>query len=175
MADTLLIRPSRSDDIDGVFAAVRESINELSSWMPWCHPEYARSETLAWVESRPAAWDAKTDFSFVIESETGEILGACGLDRIEHTNGTASLGYWVRTSATGRGVATQATTLLREWAFHHTDLHRLEIMAAVGNVASQRVAEKAGATREGVLAQRLVVRGRKHDAALFSIIRGSGE
>src|SRR5262249_4374515 len=132
-------------------------------------------ETVAWVESRPAAWEAKTDFSFVVQSESGVILGGCSLNRIEHGNGTANLGYWVRTSATGRGVAARATELLRSWAFAYTELHRLEIMAAVDNLGSRRVAEKVGATREGILRQRLILRGHKHDAALYSILRPSAE
>jgi len=172
MNETISIRPYRSDDIDYLYEAVRESMQELLPWMPWCHPEYARSETVTWVEARPAAWNARTEFAFAIESHSGALLGGCGLNRIEHESGTANLGYWVRTSASRRGVATQAARLLRDWAFASTKLHRLEIMVAIGNVASQRVAKKIGASREGTLRQRLVVRGRKHDAVLYSILRG---
>ena len=171
MNDAISIRPYRSEDIDGLYEAVRESMRELLPWMPWCHPEYARAETVAWVEARPTAWETKTEFAFAIESESGLFLGGCGLNRIEHENGTANLGYWVRTSAVGRGVATRAAELLREWAFANTELHRLEIVSAVGNTASQRVAEKIGATREGTLRQRLVVRGQRYDAVLYSILR----
>ncbi len=171
MNGTVSIRPYRNDDVDGLYQAVRQSAAELRPWMPWCHPQYARSETQAWVEGRPAAWEAKTDFSFMIESESELILGGCGLNRIELDNGTANLGYWVRTSAAGKGVATRAAELLRDWAFANLELHRLEILVAVGNVASQRVAEKLGAVREGMLLQRLVLLGERHDAILYSILR----
>jgi len=174
MTASISIRPYRMSDVDGVYDAVRESITELAPWMPWCHPRYVREETVAWVESRSAAWEAKTDFNFVIVSTEGTILGSCGLNRIEHDNGTANLGYWVRTSACRRGVATQAGSLLRDWAYANTALHRLEILAALKNVASLGVAEKLGAIREGVLRQRLVLRGEKHDAVMYSILRSNG-
>jgi RimJ/RimL family protein N-acetyltransferase len=83
----------------------------------------------------------------------------------------ANLGYWVRTSQVGRGVATQAVQLLARWAFSHTDLVRLEIVVAAGNETSQRVAEKAGAAREGLLRKRLQPHRRWHDALLYSITR----
>jgi RimJ/RimL family protein N-acetyltransferase len=61
--------------------------------------------------------------------------------------------------------------LLQAWAFTNTELHRLEIKAAVDNIASQQVALKSGATREAILKQRLLLHGYRHDAVLFSIIR----
>ena len=86
-------------------------------------------------------------------------------------NHRANLGYWVRVDAANRGTATAAVGLLRQWAFQHTDLERLEIVVALGNLASQRVAAKSGATREGTLRRRLLLHGRHHDAALFSLVR----
>jgi RimJ/RimL family protein N-acetyltransferase len=83
----------------------------------------------------------------------------------------ANLGYWVRSSATGQGVAPVAVRLLANWAFRETEILRLEILAAVGNRRSQRVALKAGAVREGVLRDRLFLRDEPQDAIVFSIVR----
>src|SRR5690606_27508035 len=102
-------------------------------------------------------------------------LGSCGLNHIDAAVGVANLGYWVRTRATGRGVAPEAAARVVEWAFAHTDLERIETLAAAGNRRSQRVAEKIGATREGVLRRRLAVFGRFHDAVIYSLIRGDLE
>ena len=63
--------------------------------------------------------------------------------------------------------------LVAQWAFLHTDLVRLEIIAAVDNVPSQRVAARAGAQREGVLRSRLLVRGQFQDAVVFSLIKNT--
>jgi RimJ/RimL family protein N-acetyltransferase len=83
----------------------------------------------------------------------------------------ANLGYWVRTSAAGRGVATNATRAAARFGFEQLGLRRIEIVAAVDNIPSQRVAEKAGAVREGILRQRLLIRGKSMDAVLFSLVR----
>jgi len=171
MLNEVRIRPYRSADIDAIYEAARESIPEIAPWMPWCHPGYSRDETVAWGESRQTDWDAKVEFSFVIEEENGRVLGSCGLNQFDFPNGTANLGYWVRTSATRQGVATAAVGLLQTWAFANTELHRLEIKAALGNIASQQVALKSGATREAVLKERFLLHGCRHDAVLFSIIR----
>ena len=85
--------------------------------------------------------------------------------------GVANLGYWVRSSLAGRGIAAAAVRKLAPWAFEHTAVNRLEIVAAVANVRSQRVAEKVGAHRDAVLRKRALLRGAPTDAVLFSILR----
>lgn len=71
----------------------------------------------------------------------------------------------------GQGIAVQAVTQLVDWTYAHTNLDRLEILCATENVRSQRVAEKVGATREGVLRRRLVLNAETHDAIVYSLIR----
>ena len=88
--------------------------------------------------------------------------------------GCAEVGYWVGADARGRGVATAATRLAGHWAFEAVpELARLQLRAAVENVASNRVAEKAGFTREGVLrAQRYNPRlDKRVDFVMWSLLR----
>jgi ribosomal-protein-serine acetyltransferase len=77
-------------------------------------------------------------------------VGLVGLDRIS-ASGTANVGYWVRTGHTGQGIATAAVRLVARFGFEDLGLLRLELLIAVDNPASRRVAEKVGATFEGVL------------------------
>src|SRR5438132_390407 len=81
--------------------------------------------------------------------------GGCGINQRIRKDRMANLGYWVRTSATRRGIATAAVRLATEYAFEHTDLLRLEIVVAITNIASRRVAEKVGAVREGIAHDRI--------------------
>jgi RimJ/RimL family protein N-acetyltransferase len=69
-------------------------------------------------------------------------------------------------------VATEAVRQVAHFAFRDTDLQRLEIVCAVGNEPSQRVAERAGAVREGVLRHRLLLHGQPVDAVMYSLVRG---
>ena len=165
------IRRYRLEDDAVVVEAVRESLNELQPWMPWCHPGYSIDDSRSWLQVQVPAFDDGSAFEFAIVSADGHYLGGCGLNQIDRINRRANLGYWVRSSATRRGVATAAVRVLRDWAFDNTDLIRLEIVIVVGNLASHGVAEKAGAVREGTLHRRLVLHGAAHDATMFSFTR----
>jgi RimJ/RimL family protein N-acetyltransferase len=170
MSADVAIRPFRKKDAAELFQAVRESVEDLSPWMPWCHSEYSITEASEWIEKQIAAFEAGEEFNFAIEDD-GRLVGVCGLNGISRENRVANLGYWVRSSQSRRGIATRATQLLADWAFQNTDLNRLEILVAIQNHPSLRVAAKAGAVWEGVLRARLRHRSVMHDAVLFSIVR----
>jgi len=165
------IRPYRLDDARVVWTAVRESLPQLQPWMPWSHPGYAIDETRSWLAIQVQAFQQRTTFEFAITTADGVYLGGCGLNQIDAMNQRANLGYWVRSSATRKGVATEATMLTRDWGFANTDLIRIEVLVAAGNTASRRVAEKAGAVYEGMSRSRLVVHGTPHDAAMYAFVR----
>src|SRR5262245_15821666 len=169
--EKVLLRPYQPDDIDPLFAAATESFESIYPWLPWCHPNYSIADSEAWVKSRPTEWAAGNDFSFVmIEPKSSAFVGACGLNQFRLENDIANLGYWVRRAAMGQGYAPAATRLLARFGFEKLGLHRIEIIAAAGNVPSQRAAEKAGAYREGVLRSRLTIHGKVHDAVIYSFI-----
>jgi ribosomal-protein-serine acetyltransferase len=167
------IRPYRLEDAREIWEAARESLPELTQWMPWAHRDYSIEESRSWLSAQVQAFQQRTTFEFAITSADGAYLGGCGLNQVDILNQRANLGYWVRSSAAGRGVATTAAQLTRDWAFANTDLVRVEILIAVGNMASRRVAEKSGAVYEGIMRSRLRVHGTRHDAAMYAFIRGS--
>ena len=147
-------------------------MESLGPFMPWCHPGLAFDDQRAWVESKVKAFEDRREFEFLISSADGRYLGGCGLGQIDKVNQRANLGYWVRSAAQGKGAATAATRLLVTWGFENTDLQRLEVIVSTRNHPSLRVAEKSGASREGVLKNRLLLRGEWHDAAIYSFVRG---
>lgn len=88
---------------------------------------------------------------------TGEILGV------------AEFGYWLAPKFWGRGIATEAATLLAEYALTSRGLRRLEAHVFEPNVASMRVLEKSGFHHEATLAQRYIDRdGTIINALLFA-------
>jgi len=166
----MLVAPVQADAKD-ISDAVRESISKLAPWMPWAASDYSAEHAAAWIASSAEASPVVSAFEFIIRGTDGTLLGVCGLNHIDQDNRRANLGYWVRTSRAGRGVATSAVRLLADWAFQNTDLERLEIVPSVSNMRSQKVAESAGALREGVQRNRLLLHGSYHDAIMYSIIR----
>jgi len=171
MSVDVFIRPIGMDDVPVLYESVRESMDALRPWMPWCHDDYSISDSGEWAGRQIEAFNEKREFHFAILYGQ-QFAGVCGLNAIRQTDRLANLGYWIRTSVCNRGIATSATRLLVDWAFQNTELDRLEIVAAVENIPSLRVAAKAGAVWEGVMRGRLRLDGKSHDAVLFSIMRG---
>jgi ribosomal-protein-serine acetyltransferase len=164
------LRPTKLEDAPHIVEAVKESVAEIKPWMSWCHPDYNENEAHAWLATHPAAWEAGTQFAFVItDAQQGTFLGGTGLNHINYFYRLANVGYWVRTSATGRGIATRAARLVARFGVEQVGLLRAEIVVAVGNQASQRVAEKAGAKCEGVLRNRLIVGDNILNAFMYSL------
>jgi ribosomal-protein-serine acetyltransferase len=167
----ILLRPYGAEEVDALYGAVRESLKELSVWMPWAHAGYAKDESRAFVMSRADAWASEEEYGFgVFDAQTGDYLGGVGINHIVREYRYANLGYWVRTSCTGRGIASGATRLLARFGLEDLGLARIEIVAAVSNRASRRAAEKAGAVLEGILRKRIWLQGQPHDAALYSLV-----
>jgi [ribosomal protein S5]-alanine N-acetyltransferase len=105
----------------------------------------------------------------VTDGPSGRLLGGIGL-RLP-ADGIGEVGYWVRRDARGRGVATRALDLVARWALEEQRLIRVQLTAEPGNVASQRVAEKVGFRREGLLRRYLKIGGERRDGVMFSLLR----
>jgi ribosomal-protein-serine acetyltransferase len=158
-------------DVPQLCEAARESSAEVSLWLPWCHSHYSMEESLEWILRSGKQWEEKREFHFgIFDSQSKAFVGGVGLNELKPEHRSANLGYWVRSSWTCRGVATAAAGLAAQFGFEELSLDRIEILAALGNSRSQRVAQKLGALREGTLRNRLVIHGQAHDAAVFSLI-----
>ncbi len=156
-----------------MYQAIKESVAEISPWLPFAHSNYSIKEARDFLKRCPKNWKKDSEYVFgIIDSRDGSYIGTCGLNRIDRENGRANLGYWIRTDRTGQGVAPAATILLAKWGFKAARLHRIEIVVATGNQRSQRVAEKAGAHREGVLRNGLCIHDKYLDAVMYSLVPG---
>jgi len=102
----------------------------------------------------------------IADHETGGLVGAIELRLGEE----GSIGYWVAPRVRGRGVATRALILLARWAVTEGGVERLVLTTHPENIASQRVAEKAGFVREGVLRSDLRFREGRRDSILYSLL-----
>lgn len=141
---------------------------EIARWTLVPAP-YTEANALEWLDLAAEGWRSGREASFVLLDAASEtLLGAIGARLTAWP--VADVGYWVAASARGRGVAARGAKLLARWAFDELGSVRVEIVTDVENVASQRVAEKAGFQREGVLRQRLEVKGRRSDCVMFSLL-----
>jgi RimJ/RimL family protein N-acetyltransferase len=170
--DHLVLRALNMADLDMLYASICQSFVELSPWMPWCHQRYSKDDTRQFLARLGELAERCEEFAFgIFDGRTSEFLGCNGINYIDIPYRRANLGYWIRSDRTGRGIASRSTRLLAETAMKELQLERIEIVVAIDNLASQRVAEKAGATREGILRQRIRAGGVQTDAICFSFIR----
>ena len=167
----LVLRPYHPDDAPGVYQAVVRSKAELSRWFDWCTPEYSIQDAEGWLQSHPGAWEDGEIYGFaIVDPDSRQFLGGCALNRIQWDNKTANLGYWVRTDRNGQGIASDAALAVARFGIERLSLRRVEIITAVQNSGSRRVAEKTGAKFEGILRQRIKIGDRNVDAAMHSLI-----
>jgi ribosomal-protein-serine acetyltransferase len=167
--EELLLRPFRLDDSIQLYDAVKESLNELKPWMSWATDGYTEWTARDYITIAQARWEEHTYYALAITRQD-QVLGVCTLSSIHAVYHFCNLGYWVRTSCHGQGIAGRAARLAALFAFEHLGLIRVEIVIGVGNQASLRVAEKIGAHDEGILLNRMVVGRSIGDAHMFSLI-----
>jgi ribosomal-protein-serine acetyltransferase len=165
----ILLRPFRLSDSAGLYCAVHESLGELKPWMTWATDGYTEMTAREYITIARARWEEHTFYAFAI-TRGEDILGACTLSSIHPIYHFCNLGYWVRTSCRGQGIAGRAAQLIARFAFENLGMIRVEIVIAVGNQASLRVAEKIGAHAEGILLNRLVVGNSIYDAHMYSLL-----
>jgi RimJ/RimL family protein N-acetyltransferase len=184
----LTLRPFGEEDIDAVVAAAADP--EMLRWMPWAagqtpasgrawctvhaHEDPEHSIHFAIVPNDDAGGDAGGDAGVDGGGDGGGhggCAGSIGLVRAAWDGGRVEIGYWIASWARRRGYAVEAVRAVTTYAFR-AGLHRVELLAATGNHASQGVAIKAGFTREGVLREALVVPGGRANAVLFGLLAG---
>ena len=96
-------------------------------------------------------------------SENGTLLGICGIDKMPDGHNVAIVGYQLRRSAWGKGVATCSLEFLLHYAKTHLNLRKLFGDCVSANRASARVLEKCGFKREGVIKEKYYLGGELHD------------
>lgn len=168
-SDLVILRRYAVEDTPQLYEAISSSVERVYPWLPWCHPNYTIAETEAWLKTKPQRWDERKEFGFSIRDCQDRIVGGVGIG-ISSLSWSGNLGYWLRTGYTGKGYATEATKLLAQFGVRQLQLKRIEIVAAVENIFSQRVAERAGAYKEGISRNRLSIHDKFHDAVIYSFI-----
>jgi RimJ/RimL family protein N-acetyltransferase len=131
---------------------------------------FTTSEGLAWIERQWGRLDNGEGISLATaDAAFDEALGNINL-LFRAQPGSVAIGYWLVERARGRGLGSRAVALLAHWALRDAGLARVEALVLPDNIASQRVLEKAGFRREGLLRSYLVFDGERADALIYSLL-----
>lgn len=166
------LRPWAESYAPALHEAAQESFERVGRWLPWCHAGYDLEESLKWIAFCRQAWSEGEHYDFAVFDAQDRLVGGVGLNYLDERDLRANLGYWLRDTATGYGYATHAGRAAAMFGFEALALRRIEIVAAVGNRASQRCAEHIGAQREGIARQRILLHGQSEDAVVYGLLPG---
>jgi RimJ/RimL family protein N-acetyltransferase len=167
------LRAHRMTDAPWLAEAVRESVATVGRWQDWCTARYDEAAAETWIGLCRQTWLLGDGFEMlIVDARTDAILGGMGVNHLNREHRFANLGYWVKESAQGTGIAGHSGRLAARFAFETAGVSRLEIVAAHDNVASRKTAERIGGKFEGILRNRLLLRGTPVDAAMYSVIPG---
>jgi RimJ/RimL family protein N-acetyltransferase len=167
--DELVLRPWRPADAPAILEVCQDP--DIARWVTIPQP-FLAEDADAMVEQSLAMWRDGTGAAFaIVEGATDRLLGA--VTRFGPDGHQATFGLWLAPHARGRGVGTRSLRLVSDWTLATTAAIRLDVFIMVGNEASDRMVERAGFTREGVLrAWDLHHDGVPVDCVVYSRIRG---
>jgi RimJ/RimL family protein N-acetyltransferase len=133
-------------------------------------PSDAGGEFLrTWLARYEEGWNDGARAGFCMRDLADDaFLGFAAIVRLDLEGSEGEIGYMVAPAARGRGTAVRAVELLTRWAFDELSLERLQLRIDVANLASERVAERAGYRREGVLRNAHFKDGLRSDTGVWS-------
>ncbi|CAL8989670.1 unnamed protein product [Prunus brigantina] len=160
----ITLRPLELSDIDDFMVwATDEKVPRFCTWEPYASKE----EGLNFIKNvvLPHPWF----MAICLENRPIGAISVTSNSGNDRCRG--ELGYVLGSRYWGKGIVTQAVKLVADIIFKEwTHLERLEALVDVENVASQRVLEKAGFQREGVLRKYFILKGRSRDMVMFSLL-----
>jgi RimJ/RimL family protein N-acetyltransferase len=140
------LRAKRGGDADALTAACQDP--EIPRWTRVPTP-YRRADALGWIAASELELATGSAIHWIAVDDDDRLLASVSVMGIDRRRGTGEIGYWVAREARGRGVATRAVRLVRDWAAGELGLRTLEIMVHEDNLGSRAVARAAGFEETG--------------------------
>lgn len=161
----LILRGWTEEDVDAMVAGCNDP--EIAHWIPTIPHLYTADDARAFIRG-----EVRDDHDALAIELDGRVVGGIGLGLNQHGY-RGSIGYWVAKPARGNGICTRALRLLARHALEDLQLQSVQLVTDPENIASQRVAEKVGFQREGVMRAHLRhPDGRIRDSVMFSLLPG---
>jgi ribosomal-protein-serine acetyltransferase len=155
--------------LEEYWQSIERSRSQIESWLGTFFSPTTENETRTFLQDRCSDWQKGNGCYFAIFQNT-DFIGLGFVNTINLRHRFANLGYWVDSTQTGRGYATKIARGLASFAFEDLVLYRVELVIDVNNIASQKVAEKAGALYEGTLRNRLQLDEKPCNASMYSLV-----
>lgn len=144
----LVLTESVVADADEAFDVVVAERERLRRWLPWVDGTTSVEIERAFLSGVETVNEAGVGLHATIRQD-GRFVGFVGL-RIDLLHRCAEVGYWLSESFEGQGIMTRAVAAMVDAGVGPLGLHRIELLAATGNLRSRSIAERLAMTFEGV-------------------------
>lgn len=167
----LMMRPFRRRDAGTLHEAITASVSELQPWLPWIDG-YDKGFAQRFIRDSVGSWSEQRAYDFTIRPLTDleHHIGNVSVWPTSHQNKTGEVGYWIRSDQTSHGYGTEAAAVAIGIGFDELELHKVVLRIAVGNVASEKMAQKLGFTYEGILRDEVKVGSQWLDHTSWSML-----
>lgn len=165
----VVLKAMEIGDAVKLYEAVMESYDHLHAKFIWATPNYSKksSEDRIWQAYDNVDLGKAYDFGIFINDV---LIGCASITYKDKCYKTVGIGCWIRDTYSNRGLATEVDSLLVEFGFRVLKVNRIEITVSPENIAGQKIAEKLGAKKEGLLRKWFNINGQYKDAIIYSII-----
>ena len=163
------LRALERRDVDANHAFINdyETVRGMLSGIPF---PASMEDEYRWLEQQSSY--SRGEYQFAVEDFEGDLVGRCGVTRLDWKNRVAELGIMIGTPYRGRGYGSEAMELLCDFCFREMNLHKLKVSVFAFNEAAIRCYEKNGFQREGVLRQEIFRDGKYQDVVLLTRFAG---
>lgn len=167
--ERLTLRPLSVTDAPDLFAA-RSDAETMRYWDWPAQSSIAQVENIINDHFDEVA-DGNVMWWAVALTPDGPAIGECDLSDIDHHHRRAEVGFLFNRAYWGNGYAYEAMRAVIAHAFDELKLERLWARFHAGNVASQRLLERLGFTREGTLKRHIWREGERRDCEIYGLMR----
>jgi len=167
VSETVELRAVARPDIGRFWEIIERNRPELETWLTWA--ESATFETTRGFIEEQIVQHAEGRAANYGIWWNGRLAGKIDLRNLEAPAET-NVGYFLAAFARGNGIMSASLRALSRAAFTSLGIYRIELVAALANMESRRVAERAGFRFEGIARARVIVHGKLHDAAVYARI-----
>jgi RimJ/RimL family protein N-acetyltransferase len=167
--ERLVVRRIVDSDLAALMAVNSdEAVTALLPYATWT----SAADAEAWLDRMRGIEATGLAFQFVVALKSAErAIGTCLLFRYEEGSARAELGYALGRACWGQGFMHEALAGLLGSAFDTMGLRRVEAEVDPANGPSARLLLRLGFTKEGLLRQRWVTKGKARDVEVYGLLR----
>lgn len=170
--DRLILRPIRETDVEDIFEVFSDSlVMKYYDILPFKDLKRAVEQVDLFINSQKEHKMVRWGIEF---KENRKLIGTCGFHCINEECKKAEVGYELSRVYWNKGIMTDALQLIMKFIFSQTDVNRIEAFVEIPNIASQKLLEKIGFTKEGILRSYERCRGDLIDITIWGCLRSDG-